>query len=213
VLTFALLCLCILLTGFGKSYILAAVVFGLIKSGYRVIFVPDCNELLEQNALEVLQTALRQAVADGALLKGEQGKFWQEALGDEEPSAQKLVTCSKALLADWACPTVLVFDQFNALDANPADDHERLHRKALVLQLLRDFAGLHIQVSCRSGSSRELQQTHHQNADRTGERIPLNGGFTEVRSPREIQSSLFHLALFHQTHFSSRVVSCCDVLV
>jgi hypothetical protein len=136
--------------GYGKSYVLCAIVCLLIRSGQRVIYFPDCHEF----AADVLQY-----IRDAYLA----------AFADDKSIILKILNCQTddefiALSGVFASRKVtlwIVADQTTALDYESAG-HDTIALKDRVQSLLSRMAYKHILIKSASANyklARELRVT------------------------------------------------------
>ena len=107
-------------SGSGKSHILAALVFQLIREGKRVLYVPDCRDLLS-NFHKTIQAALLCAFYDDA----------------ESLAAITSASSVDDLFKFWNDHTdrYLVVDQLNVLEVDPDSDSLKATKEGIYRQL------------------------------------------------------------------------------
>jgi energy-coupling factor transporter ATP-binding protein EcfA2 len=148
-------------SGSGKSHLLAALACQLIREGARVVYIPDCGDLLYDFA-EVIQNALRCAFFDSPLLVN-----IESALSID------------ALVEFWkAQEDYFIIDQLNALELG-GRTHALDEKKKEVTGWLNKMILHHQYIFSASAN-----ETSNQLADMKQSKITvfrINGGMTEVR--------------------------------
>jgi len=122
-------------SGSGKSHILAALAFKLVQEGKRVLYIPDCSELL-QDCTDLLRKALRFTFHNLPLL----------AAINEATTTEELVRIWKNHRGDY-----LLVNQLNVLDG---------HKKEFDIRFMLDSMGSgHHYVFSASANARSLATT------------------------------------------------------
>ncbi len=155
--------------GFGKSYILAALVCLLVRTGAQVVYIPDCRAWL-LDPLSYLRTAVVFAFANS------EPSFHEEILGCEDLKSLANF-CARYQKFGRLC---FIADQLNALDPElmgqgvvPNAD------KDLLRQLLHRMSAKHILITSASANHKTFQYMARRD---TGEqKVPLMGGMTSVK--------------------------------
>jgi Cdc6-like AAA superfamily ATPase len=161
-------------SGSGKSHILAALVCQLIREGNRVVYIPDCAQLLNDFA-SVIQSAL------------------YFAFFDSEPHLGAITSAQKEedLFKFWDKnkDVYFVVDQLNALElggSSSALDND----KAKVTKHLRKMKYGRKYIFSASANEKLYQEAASKQSGVTV--IRMNGGMTEV--------CLCSLCVGHRTH-------------
>jgi hypothetical protein len=149
--------------GYGKSYILAALVCFLLRSDRRVVFLPDCKAMVIDR-LDYLKKALLLALHDD---KDAQDEI---ATLQDDDSVVRFCKAHKDL--------IFVVDQYNGFDYDPEDDPIQTNLKGEAKQLVDRAASETVilkAASANNHTSREDQakQTHTL-------KLKWLGGFSEV---------------------------------
>ena len=156
-------------SGSGKSHLLAALVCHLIKKGERVVYIPNCGELLGTVArLGNLRKALRFSFYDDA-----------DSLG-EIMSANSI----EDLLQFWEYQEdiFLVVDQLNALDKEDKACHD-------VKDLLCTMKSQHRYIFSASANEASNQLVHLKNSQIRV--ILFYGGMTEVSHSLGVHNMIY----------------------
>lgn len=155
--------------GAGKSYILAALTCLLFMEGVKVVYLPDCREML-CDSFHYLQSALRLTFT-GA------GQHYEQSLASTE-CARDLVNFCTARSSE-SIRLLFVIDQVNALDPRDEEsDRFPLDIKRSTRTLLDTTTSSHMKLSSSSGNYlHALHDTHRQTGEK---RLTLYGGLTEV---------------------------------
>jgi energy-coupling factor transporter ATP-binding protein EcfA2 len=154
--------------GAGKSHLLAALACILHKEGRKVVFLPDCREMMG-NVFGYLRSALRLAFT---------GDTRRDAFLAGCKDTQGLLDFCSA--ASSEVHLLFIVDQVNALD--PTDDsldRFSLEMKRNVRTLLDTITSDHMKISSSSGN---YVHAFHDIHRQTGEkRLHLYGGLNEVK--------------------------------
>ncbi|RGB24114.1 hypothetical protein C1646_633179 [Rhizophagus diaphanus] len=146
--------------GYGKSYILATIACFLLRTGKRVVYLPDCHELAKKPE-NYIKLALFLAYADNI-----------EKIN--EISACK-TTDDIVAFCELSEPLYFIVDQMNALDYRNNTEIEV--KKAIILDVLNRMTSEHYYIKSSSANNESaLYLIQKQTNDR---RIELYGGFDE----------------------------------
>lgn len=135
--------------GTGKSHLLAALVCQLQREGMRVVYVPDCYELLlcEPPALYIipsLYSAFYQDPVLGERVKELTQSFFEEGHTQEDLERGMIMFCN--LAAQVGRAILWVIDQANALDDGELDRVSNL-KKMQTRRLLDGLSSKHMKVA------------------------------------------------------------------
>lgn len=151
-------------SGTGKSHILAALVVYLIKSGQRVVYFPDCRDILKDRV-----TSIRLALLF--------------AFHDNKDSCEEIIraTDTNALL-DFVrnqkrYSFYVIVDQYNALDVNPEPDDRATVKGATRTDLEALCQSQRYMFSASTNEKSARLREQRQTSIRT---INLLGGLTRV---------------------------------
>lgn len=152
--------------GYGKSHILAVLAGLLSRKGKRVVYLPDCRELL-RNTVRYMQTALLCAFADPA----------SSGVRDEIralKSPEEVIS-----FCEQHRSTYFIIDQMNALDLEDANwDRVGNDRKGVAQKFLDELTYGQYRITSASAS---YKTAVHMSKDQTGDRkLALMGGMSEV---------------------------------
>ena len=152
--------------GYGKSHILAILAGLLSRIGKRVVYLPDCRELVG-NTMCYMKTALLCAFAD-PLSSDVRNEI--RALGSQD---DVIAFCSQHP------STYFIIDQMNALDREDANmDIVTNEQKAVAQKYLGQLTYGHYRITSTSANHKTAV---HMAKKQTGERkLPLMGGMSEV---------------------------------
>jgi hypothetical protein len=166
--------------GYGKSHILAAMVCYLIKTGKRVVFLPDCRCLVNEPV-----------------------KYFRQALyltfGDQEPARRKIQDCRtlddiKNFFKDASFDKIklyVIVDQINALESeNCNEDVLGNNAKLHVREVLNSLKNGHYIIQSSSANYRTAM--HMQQKQTNEKRIRFFGGLTEVCELLCLLCSAYH---------------------
>jgi energy-coupling factor transporter ATP-binding protein EcfA2 len=154
--------------GAGKSYLLAALACVLNKEGVKVIYLPDCREMMG-DAFEYLRSALRLAFTRSTQ---------RDAFLARCKDTQGLLDfCSSA---SSEVRLLFIVDQVNSLDpTDETTDRFRLEMKRNVRTILDTITAKHMKISSSSGNYlHALHDIHRQTGEK---RLHLYGGLNEVK--------------------------------
>lgn len=154
--------------GYGKSHLLAALACLLARKGKRVVYVPDCRQMLKA-PLIYLKSALLCAFPD-------------------PPSFRDRIAiraCSSVRELSEFCRTgqdrwYFIIDQVNALDPEePGQDVCSNRTKMELLEVLQEMAVTHYSITSASANHKTVK---HMQRKQTGDfKLSLMGGMSEVR--------------------------------
>ena len=154
--------------GSGKSYLLAALACLLTKQGMKVVYLPDCGEMMG-DAFEYLRAGLRLAFT---------GSAEHDALLANCEDTKGLLKICSAVSSEYRL--LFIVDQVNALDpGDEVTDRFSLDMKRSVRTLLDTITAKHMKISSSSGN---YLHAIHDRYRQTGEsRIYLYGGLNKVK--------------------------------
>ena len=166
--------------GAGKSYLLAALVSLLWKEGARVVYVPDCYELLmSEPPVSYLISSLSSCFCNDAELGPEIRKLSHILLDKAYDSTrlewQVLTFCN--LAAKVQKHILFVIDQANALD-DSQDDRVSNKKKMEVRKLLDGLSSNHMKIS--SSTTTYTAARYDQFRATSGRGMNLNMGMDDV---------------------------------
>ena len=169
--------------GSGKSYLLAALVCLLKREGRRVVYVPDCYELLlcEPAALYMLP-AMYSAFHNDSLL-GDQIKELVEIFFGKNRTDVKLewkMTMFSNLAAQVGYPILYIIDQTNALDEG-AHDRVSKEKKAQVRRFLDGLSSANMKVS--SSTANYVAARYDETRATSETRLEFAQGLNDVSTP------------------------------
>ena len=146
--------------GYGKSHIIVAAVFLLLKEGHRVVFFPHARDFALENSYEYLRAALVMAFAD-----------------DDDALAEIENCLTVDDLTEWARyqDFILIVDQLNSLEE---DSKISADKKSRAQRILDDLSPNHVYL--RSFSANNLTSVVFANTQRSERDILLFGGFDDV---------------------------------
>jgi Cdc6-like AAA superfamily ATPase len=165
--------------GYGKSHILAALVYYLSDTEKRIVYIPDCRACVP-NAIPYLQAAMLFAWADDENKKEEimRLKTW-EKIYDFFQNSESFGN-SREL--------IFVIDQMNALAESDEDSHIQKTKKANLCDWLERFRAGHKAILSTSANDKTyLQRSQRQTTETT---IRVYGGFTPVSSNNIAEAGL-----------------------
>jgi len=148
--------------GYGKSHVLAALVCFLMKSGHRVLFLPDCRAWLD-GPVRYFKQAMRLAWAD-------------------DPAALRVIGGMKTLteITDFFETihqrVIFVADQMNALQTDPADP--LLAIKNELRTVLYESSQEHLRVFSTSANNQSYLTLNQKQLNLI--RVNTFGGMTKV---------------------------------
>ena len=147
--------------GYGKSHIIVATVFMLLKEGHRVVFFPHARDFALENPAEYVRAALIMAFADD-----------DDALAEIETSSTTVDSLIK-----WARHQdfILIVDQLNSLE----EDSKVSNDKKLCAQRILDDLSPN-RVYLRGFSANNRTAIVFANTQRSERDILLLGGFVDV---------------------------------
>ena len=152
--------------GYGKSYILAALTCLLIRTGRRVVYLPDCRAWLF-DPLRYLRNALVVA-------------FVNCQLSREEILDCKNLESLVNFCAGYRDRLCFIVDQLNALDPEPmAQDVVTNEKKMSFRDQLQLMSANHILITSASANDKTSQHTAQRDAGEV--QVPLMGGMTSVK--------------------------------
>ena len=153
--------------GAGKSHMLAALACLLNKEAFRVVYLPDCREMLG-DVFVYLHSALHLTFMGSV--------EHLEYLSDCNTTSELLDFCLKV---SSEIRLFFIIDQVNALDpTDEATDRFPPERKREVRSILDSITAMHLKLSSSSGN---YQHALHDTYRQTGEkRIYLYGGLSTV---------------------------------
>jgi Cdc6-like AAA superfamily ATPase len=156
-------------SGTGKSHLLAAITYQLVRQGKRVVYIPDCRELIMFDPFRIFLLALLFAFHD-------------------HPPSRDIITAAKTLgdLLEFQAKQLsdsmyIVVDQRNALDLDQSkskDPHRK--RKENMVEFLNTFSGDQVYIFSASANEESLSY-----AERSQTRMKptyLLSGMTTVSS-------------------------------
>lgn len=154
--------------GYGKSHILAALACLLIRTGHRIVYLPDCRAMLGE-PLSYVQRALRLA-----LWKPEDTNALKKVL--ECKSFEELITICEPI--ENLC---FMIDQENALDSEPSTaDNVSNEDKAELQKCLRRICFMKISITSASANHKSARYMRQKQTDDV--KIALLGGLSNVWS-------------------------------
>ena len=157
--------------GYGKSHILAVLAGLLYCARKRVVYLPDCRELVG-NPMRYMQTALLCAFADPSLDEE------REDIRGLESQDDVVAFCSQYQI-------YFIIDQMNALDYEDANrDTVNNERKAAAQSFLDQLTYGQYRITSASANHRTAM---HMEKKQTGEKkLALMGGMSEVSTNQAI---------------------------
>ncbi|KAI5792571.1 hypothetical protein DFH27DRAFT_654987 [Peziza echinospora] len=165
--------------GSGKSHLLAALVCMLRKEGLRVVYLPDCYELLISNppgwyVLKALYATFRHDVDLGHYVFA----LNQERLSGDPTRLEQKILAFCNIAADLGKPIIFIVDQANALD-DSTEGHDRVSndKKSSVRALLDGMSAEHMKIS--SSTANYLVAKHDQFRATSETRMTLDGGLDD----------------------------------
>ena len=154
--------------GYGKSHILAVLVGFLSRKGKRVVYLPDCRELLART-MRYMQTALLCAFADPA------SSGVRDEIRALKSSEEVVAFCEQHR------STYFIIDQINALDFEDANrDRVGNDRKKTAEKFLDELT--YGQYRITSASANYKMAVHMGDKEISEKRLALMGGMSEVRT-------------------------------
>ena len=154
--------------GYGKSYLLAALVCYLTAQEERVVYIPECRECF-QEPVEYVRAAMLFAWAD------------DKAIQDEIIT---LDTQEKIRNFFRGHPNTIIFiDQVNGSEGKEWDDHQTRGWKGEVKRWLDSCRVLHTTILSTSANYKSYLETAQKES--TEETIHVYGGFTKVSLSKE----------------------------
>ena len=161
--------------GYGKSHLLAALVYCLSATKKRIVYIPDCRGCLN-DPIPCIRAAMLFAWADDESKKGEimTLKTWAEIY-------EFFQNCRYASFrGSRERELIFVIDQMNALAQLNVDDDSEKTNKANLRDWLRKFTAGHKAIFSTSANyTTFLQRSKRQTTEVT---IRVYGGFTPVSS-------------------------------
>lgn len=176
--------------GSGKSYLLAGLVCQLQREGMRVVYLPDCYELLlcEPSVLYILPSlycAFYQDPVLGRNVKELTQSFFEKGRTWRDLEREMVMFCN--LAAQVERHILWVVDQANALD-DGEHDRVRNEKKMQTCRLLDGLSSKHMKLECSTGN---YSAAKHDQVRATSEsQISLYMGLNEVSFPTFIQHDI-----------------------
>jgi hypothetical protein len=149
--------------GYGKSYILATIVCFLLRTGKRVVYLPDCRDLAN-DPVDYVKSALYLAYAD------------KSAKISEIHACETLDEIVKFCKEELE-PLYIVVDQMNALDGHGNTEINKT-TKQQIIGFLNQIATKHYYI--KSSSANNTSALHLKLKQTNERKIELYGGFDEV---------------------------------
>ncbi|KAI9443719.1 hypothetical protein F5148DRAFT_1255992 [Russula earlei] len=158
--------------GYGKSHILAALACLLGRGGNRVVYLPDCREML-RGPLIYLKSALLCAFADPS------SSHHRTTIRACRSNSDLLAFCRANANPD---PLYFVVDQMNAFHKEESNEDEIANdKKQEFSNLLQEMSAEHYSITCASANRRTMM---HMQRKQTGDlKLSMMGGMSKVRRP------------------------------
>jgi energy-coupling factor transporter ATP-binding protein EcfA2 len=156
--------------GFGKSHILAALAGLLARKGKRVVYLPDCRQMVV-HPLVYIQSALLCTFADPP------SSAMRAKIRRLKSNDDLLAFCSSI-----QTPMYFIVDQMNALEAEELnEDSIPNSAKFDLVKLLQEIFLGHLVIKSASANYRTAQYTRQRQLGE--EQISMMGGLSEVCVP------------------------------